>query len=259
MAKLHELNAIKPNLSTQGQKARADLMATFSGKRHLFEASITTFRSNTEGGVETTEEQSEIQSTVADEIKWFNSIFAKYLDVVSAIENGNTTAKADLVAEDSTVLLQGVPATCLLQLEKHLQAVRELAVVVPTLDPAKGYRPDPDKPTGVFKARDITTTRTQKRKEVLVKFPATDKHPAQTEVYDADVAVGTILKQHWSALTTPKVKAEFIGRIDSLIRSVKKALSKANEVDVDFKTTAIGEKLLNYAFAPLFEAKTATK
>jgi hypothetical protein len=50
---------------------------------------------------------------------------------------------------------------------------------IPTLDPAKGFTHDSAKGAHVFKAREVTKTRTQKVQEPLTLAPATDKHPAQ--------------------------------------------------------------------------------
>jgi hypothetical protein len=121
MSKLHELLAVEGNLEGQAHKCRGELMSTFEKKRHHFGEKRVTFTANTEGAQPVTEEQSDIQTTVAKEIEWINGIIAKSVDASHHIDIANCTAKADIVTEDGETILQNVPATALLQLEKRLK------------------------------------------------------------------------------------------------------------------------------------------
>jgi len=250
MPKLHELLAVGTNLDNQAQKTRSDLMATFEKKRHLFEKKLVTFRPNTEGATPITEAQSDIQTTVHKEVEWISAILAKDIDVGHQIDVANTIAKADIVTEDGTMVASGVPATSLLQLEKRLKQVHEMIVAIPTLDPAKGFSVDGSE-KGLYKAREVYKTRTKKDQRPLVLYPATDKHPAQTQLITEDVAVGTIQEQEWSAMTTPAIKSELIERCEILTRAVKAARSRANEIELDVKGNKIGKTLLDFVFKPL--------
>jgi hypothetical protein len=249
MPKMHELLAVNEDLKGQATKTRGDLISTFNNKSHLFRKKVVTFRPNTEGPA-ITESQSDIQTTLAKEIAWVSNFLAKAMDAGYQIDVGNTSAKADLAVEGGPSH-KDVPATYLLQLEKHLVSVRELATAIPTLDPAQGFSVDTASGKGIWKAREVVKDRTKKVKKVLVAAPATDKHPAQVQVYDADEPVGTLLEQEWSALTTPAIKSEVLSRLDTLIQAVKKARSRANAYELDVTTQKIGKSLLDYVFAPL--------
>ncbi len=251
MTKLHELLAVDGNLDGQSTKTQQELKKTFEGKRHLFEEKLVTFTAKEEGAKAITEAQSDIQTTVAQEVAWIVPIIAKSIDASHHIDLANTLARADVITEDGTTVLTGVPATSLLQLEKRLKAIHELAVSIPTLDPAKGFQQDDQRPKGHFKAREISKSRTKKIQRPLEMSPATDKHPAQVQLITEDVAVGTILEQEWSSMITPAVKADIIDRCDILIRAVKKARAKANEQEVDVTSAKIGKKLLEFVFQPL--------
>jgi len=252
MAKLHELLAVESNLSSQANKTRGELIDTFHKKRHLFEEKLVTFQANTEGSTSVTEARSDIQTTVAKEVvDWFGKILAKALDVSHQVDVANTQAQADIVLEDGTVLLKSVPATSLLQLEKRMKEVQELVTALPTLDPAKGFSPDTNKGKGIYQARPVVKTRTQKKPYVLELAPATDKHPRQTQVMTEDVPIGTISEQEWSALTTPVVKSEILDRCDILIRAIRKARAKANETELATDGNRVGRQLLDYIFKPL--------
>jgi hypothetical protein len=246
--KLHELLAVETGLENQANKTRTDLVNTFDKKRHLFEEKRTVFTPLGEGQT-VTEAQSDIQSTVAKELEWLQPYLSKALDASYQVSEANTIARADVVLEDEkgTVLLQNVPATSLLELEKRLSELSALVAAIPTLDPAKGFTPDAQRGIGFFKARDVRKTRSKKEKVVLIKYAATVEHPAQTELIDKDVPVGTIEEQEWSGLMTPAQKSELINRVEIVSRAVRRARSRANEAEIN-KEAKIGAKLLGYIF-----------
>ncbi len=250
MAKLHELLAVQSDLNGQSTKLRTELASTFLKKRHLFEETRKTFRADGEGVAPVVEEQKDIQTTVVDELLWIKPHLAKSLDVAYQVDIANTTAAADIITEDEETLLKSIPATTLLQLEKRIVEWKDLIDSIPTLDPAKGFKKDPDHAkTGVYKAREVVKPRTKKTKEVLVKAPATDKFAAQVELLDVDKPIGTTLDQEWSSLLTPALKSELLDRVETLLRAVKKARATANEEAVDTKKK-IGITLLDYVFKP---------
>ncbi len=243
MPKLHELLAVHTALENQATKVRSELTDTFSKKRHLFEEKRVTFTPTGEGN-SITESQSDIQSSVDDELEWITNHLVKALDASHQIAEANTMARADIVLEDDTVLVKDVPATALLELEKRVAEIQALIVAVPTLDPAKGFTLDANR-KNIFVAREVRKQRTRKEKKVFIKYEATKEHPAQTELLDQDVVVGTIQEQEWSGLITPAQKADLIDRVEILARAVRRARSRANDVEIN-STKKIGAKLLSY-------------
>lgn len=247
MTKLHELLAVEGNLKGQADKTRTDQASTYDKKRHLFEKKLVTFTPNTEGAQTVTETQSDIQTTVRKELSLLQPILAKAIDASNQVAEANTKARADVIDENGVVILTNVPATSLLELEKRLAEVHSLVSVIPTLDPAKGFELDKTLGDGYYKARSVLKQRTKKAKKVLVKYEATDKHPAQTETYDEDVPVGQVQEQEWSGLITPAEKSELLNKVDTLSRAVRRARSRANDVEVD-TSKKIGNDLLKYIF-----------
>lgn len=243
--KLFEYLVIREQLKQQTRKLTTDLMGTFEKKRHLFEEKRKTYTPLAEGAAPMTEEQSDIQTTVEKELKWLFAHWAKSIDVARQVEEGNTAARADVVLDSGTTLLTAVPATALLELAQRADEIQALIQSVPTLDPSKAFREDPEKGAGIFKARDITKTRTQKKQQHIVVVPPTDHHPAQVAVTSEDVPVGTLLEMEWSGLITPSRKADMLARIEEIRRAIKQALQRANAVDVTFEPTA-GEAIFNY-------------
>lgn len=247
MPKLHELLAVESALENQATKCRGDLVDTFAKKRHLFEEKRVTFIPSAEGAQAETETQSDIQTTVAAELKWIEGILVKSLDASFQVAVANTMAKADIRLEDGTLVMSGVPATALLELEKRIAEVKLLVEAIPTLDPAKGFSVDAARADGIYKAREVTKTRTRKSKKLYVKYEATKEHPAQTELVDEDQPVGKLQEQEWSGLITPAQKTELISRVEILAWGVRAARSRANDVDVDVNAK-IGGALLKYVF-----------
>jgi len=254
MAKLHELLAVNASLENQATKTRLELQGTFEKKRHLFGSKTVTFTPlNSEDGGAVTEDQSEIQTTVQKEVAWLSTFIVKAIDAGHQIDTANTLATASVILEDGAVLLLQIPATSLLQLEKRLKEVHEFIMAIPTLDPAKGFSQDSAREAGVYKAREVTKTRTKKTLKVLTMAPATDKHPAQCKEYTEDVPIGSVLEQEWSSLITPALKADLLERCENITRAVKQARARANELDLNVKDHKIGKVLLDSIFQPLFQ------
>jgi len=247
MSKLHELLAVESSLETQALKCRSDLANTFEKKRHLFEEGITTFTANTGDAQPFEEAKSTLQSTVAKELGWLQPFIIKSLDASYQVAEANTLARADVLLDDGTVLLTGLPATALLELEKRIAEIHGLIGAIPTLDPAKGFVVDTQRGEDIFKAREIRTVRTKKAFVPLVLAAATKEHPAQVKEGFEDQPIGTIVKQEWSGLMTPADKADLLAKCEEVSRAVRSARSRANEQVVD-STKKIGAKLLGHIF-----------
>jgi Asp-tRNA(Asn)/Glu-tRNA(Gln) amidotransferase C subunit len=248
MPKLHELLAVDGNLKAQADKTRSELMGTFEKKTHLFTEKITTFKPFEENAATTVEGQLDIQTTVTKELKWISEFITKSLDISYQVAEANTIARADVVMEDGTVLLSQLPATSLLELEKRAKELHDFVAAIPTLDPAKGFRLDPDKGDGIFRAREDRKTRTKKMNKVLTLAPPTDKHPAQVQLVTEDVPVGEITVMEWSGLITTAAKGDMLSRVEDFTRAVKKARSRANEVEIARSDNKIGAKIIGYIF-----------
>lgn len=247
MSKLHELLAVEGQLKGQAQVTRTELAGTFKNKRHLFEKKVVTFLSSDEGSTAVTETQSDLQSTIPDELKWIAGIWTKALDVSYNVAEANMSARADVVMEDGTVILKGVPATALLELEKRAGEIQELVSSIPTLDPAKGFSLDTDQGKSIYKAREVTKTRTKKSPRVITLATATVEHPAQAQLINEDVPVGTVTEREWSSLITPAQKGDMLERAEALRRAIKQARQRANDFQLE-KMGNCGDVVFNFVF-----------
>lgn len=248
MPKLHELLAVDGSLKAQADKTRSELMATFEKKTHLFTEKTVSYKPFGENEATVVEGQLDLQTTVPKELKWISEFLIKSLDVAYQVAEANTVARADIVLENGVTLLSQIPATSILELEKRAKELHDFVVSIPTLDPAKGFRLDADKGSDVFKAREDKKTRTKKTNKVLTLAPPTDKHPAQVQVVVEDVPVGEITTLEWSGLITTATKGDMLSRVEMLTRALKKARSRANEVEISNSDKKIGAEIVSFVF-----------
>src|SRR5687767_11021378 len=109
--KLHEHLGAQSQVFTQAEKVRKELGNTFEKKRHLFGESLVQYTPDGEGEQPRTESQSMLQSTIGSELKWLSNILVKAYDSEATIDEGNMTSRGDVVLDNGTKLLEGIPAT----------------------------------------------------------------------------------------------------------------------------------------------------
>ena len=74
----------------------------------------------------------------------------------------------------------------------------------------------------------IQSLKSKKVPKVLVKYEATDKHPAQTELIHEDQTVGIWTTTKLSGAISSKMKSEILARYDKWELAVKDARQRAN-------------------------------
>src|SRR5205085_6584154 len=131
-----------------------------------------------EGGEPQPEERKLVQVKVNELINRVQRDLNDMFDVVATQDWSNCQARADVVV-DGRKLLEGVPVTHLLFLEKQLVDIRTFVETLPTLDAAEEweYKPEFDS----FVSKPSRSNRTKKVPKTHVKYEATKEHPAQVE------------------------------------------------------------------------------
>lgn len=243
MGKLHEILAVETDLKANADKLLKETLHTFTNKAGHFESSDVRFVPDAETTASEAPEIKPMVDTVRDKIKYTAKSYTRYIDSVFQKESANQKAKADLTLEDNTVLVTGVPATVLLGLESKLKEVRAMYETAPTISPGENWEEDASAGKGIRKAVS-ERVRTAKITEPLVLVQPTKEHPAQVQMVSKDSRIGKVTTTKKTSLFTPGEKAEVLGRVDSLIRSVKKARMRANDTVVDNVT--IGQKLFDF-------------
>jgi len=247
MGKLHELLAVEPDLKGAAEKIIKETVNTFTKKEHHFIGRHKSYQPKDEEGDTFAPETQEMVTTVPKKLDHTQSVVAKYLDAVAQKELTNTAASAILEVDGKALVDAPLPATLLLALEGRLKQLREAYNAMPTLDPSETWHWDGD--TQTYEAEPKQTYKSKKVYRNHTKAPATDKHPAQVEVYTEDERIGTWTEKKWSGMVTPAEKAEVLARIDKLAQSVKRARQRANDAEV--KLVEVGDALFDFINAPL--------
>lgn len=162
-----------------------------------------------------------------------------YLDLLYRKEHANTVARATVRVGDKT-LLEDVPVGALLMLEGRLADLRKLYAEIVVLDPAKDWR---ESDVQQFESQEVKRI-TMKVQRPLVMYPATDAHPAQTQLITEDKQVGLKTTTFYSGAVRQSQKDEWIHRIDQLLAAVKEARSRANTQEVGKQEVA--EQLFDF-------------
>jgi hypothetical protein len=189
-------------------------------------------------------ESKQVQVRVDDLISDVSVAMTRMLDVVATQDWANTTARADLVV-DGLVLLQDVPVTYLMWLEKQVVNLRTFISKLPVLDVAEEWAYDADTHSYATPATESTRTKKVPRNHVI--SPASDKHPAQVTVYNEDVVAGYWKTIRFSGAIPGARLFELTARVERLLDGVRFARERANLVPV--KDIKAGDPILTYLFA----------
>ena len=239
---LHQVLAAEGDLQEATKKVMSEATKTF-GRRELFQGEIKTLTMFDESK-KAEEERTEtvITTTVHQKLNWVWGFISQYWNCFATKEKSNQLAKADVII-DGEILLENVPATVLLGLESRLFHVRNMYDAIPTL--TTGVKWDKTEEEGVYQlALPEEKTKTQKVPKTLVKYAATDKHAAQTEVYYEDAVIGKYKTITRSGAITVAEKARLIGNIDKLIQAIKDARARANMTEIS--KMEIGDKISSF-------------
>jgi len=185
-----------------------------------------------------------VQLKAADAIEHTVKVLTEAFDITATKEWGNTIARADIIV-DGKLLLADVPVGVLLFLEHQLDDLTTFIGSLPTLDPAESWTYDENQ--ACFATAPATTQRTRKTPTVITKAEPTQFHPAQTEIFMEDKAIGqfTVVKRS-GALTATRVNV-LKDRVTKLRIAVKFAREEANTIEVENRH--IGATILNNLFA----------
>jgi len=200
-----------------------------------------TYQPKDEEGDTKPPESTRVQVRTVELVNEFARHMTELFDVTATLDWGNTVAKADIEV-DGQVISQGVPVTYLMFLEKQLVDVGTFLKKLKTLDPAEDW--SWDEANGWWKSAAVQRTATKNVRRNHVKAPATDRHPAQVEVYTEDVPIGTWTTVKFSGAIPERARAAMVEKVHKLQDAVKHAREKANTTDVP--QVQVGEAIFRY-------------
>jgi hypothetical protein len=164
-------------------------------------------------------------------------------DVVATQDTANCDAKADVIV-DGRPILEGVPVTHLLFLEKQLNDIASIVNHIPILDTAYEWTYDTNK--GCYVTEPQEQFRTSKEQDAVKIFEPTEHQPGQYEILTKDVIVGKYNTTYLSGAMPSDEKKNIMYRVVKLQEAVKTAREEANTMAV--KDVSEGEKIFEYLF-----------
>lgn len=241
--KLSQVLAVEKNVKANEQRVVTDIYHALK-RTGVTDGFIKIYTPNDDEGEQLEPQKKTIQLNTKEALREASEAFRELFDVVATKEWGNyNNATAPLIV-DGEKLIDEAPATFYLYLEKRLKDIRALIEAVPTLDPSEQWEWDEE--NGIFRSHKTVTDRTKKVQKPIVLYPATEQHPAQTQLVSEDVSVGKWTTEKLSSALPPSEKKGLLRRCDKLIRAVKQAREEANSVTVESKE--VGEAIVNYIF-----------
>ena len=231
----------------KGVKARAH--ADFTAAHHqlqktaLLSGISRTYKPKDEEGEQLPPESTRVQVRAAEVMSDVRRALTRLFDVILTKDAANGDAKADIVVEGNTIATD-VPVTYLLFLEKQLVDLHTFVKKLPVLDAAESWVLDAS--ADCWATEPVQTARTKKIPRNHVKAEATEKHPAQVEVYHEDIVVGYWKTVKFSGALPAKRVNELLDRIDKLTHAVKFAREEANNAQVEEQK--VGRTVLQYLF-----------
>jgi hypothetical protein len=204
-------------------------------KAALYDGRARTYKPVDDEGEIFPPESQRVQIRSQDVLRQIQDTLSEYFDIVFTKDSSNLEAIAE-VRVDGKVILERVPVTHLLFLEKQLTDLRTMVGRMPVLDHAETWVWDDGQ--SAFRTDPVKSAKTKKIPRNHVKAEATEHHPAQVEVYHEDVVVGYWTNIKYSGALAQTRKDQLIDRIEKLQRAVKMAREHANSIEVERKQTA---------------------
>lgn len=186
MTKLNQIIAVEKGVKSAALRELAETQNLLQ-KPSLLAGITRTYQPKDEEGEQLPPEATRVQVKSEEVLRQTAATLTRLFDVTATKDWANRTAAADVVVDGETIL-DDVPVPYLLFLEKQLADLLTFVKRLPVLDAAEawGFDDSPD----TWRTEPVRTIRTKKVPRNHVKAEATDKHPAQVEVYYEDIAVG---------------------------------------------------------------------
>lgn len=242
MTKLNQIIAIEKGVKSKAGRDFTDLHRDVT-KTALLNGISRTYQPKDDEGDTLPSESTLVQVKAEDILTKVSESLTNLFDVTLTKEIANAEATANVIV-GSKVVIPDAPVTYLLFLEKQLTDIHTFVTKLPVLDPAESWTKDASSNT--FATGVTQTVRTKKVPKNWVKAEATDKHPAQVEIFHEDVIVGTWSTKKFSGALPAERVQELTSRVEALQTAVKFAREEANSKEIT--DSYIGSQVFDYLF-----------
>ena len=240
-ATLNQVLAIEKGVKSRTQSAVTGAYHKLQ-KQVLLNGLFKTYNPLDENGVQLPPERQRVQVVAPDVLKDVRKALTELFDVTAQKDYANCSARTTLAVGNT--VLENVPVTYLLFLEKQLTDLRTLVGKIPVLDSAEDW--SFDEATGVFKSAAVKTTRTAKVAKPIVLYGATEEHPAQTQLVTIDEVVGNWTTVKQSGALPVRAREQLLDKLQRLIEATKFSRETANSIEAPEQK--IGETVFSYLF-----------
>lgn len=242
VAKLNQIIAVEKGVKSKSFQELTEAHHAVQ-KPALLSGISRTYQPKDEEGEQLPPESTKVQVRTEEVLRQISGTLTKLFDVTLTKDATNSTAKANVVIDDQT-LLTDVPVSYLLFLEKQLTDLHTFVKKLPVLDAAESWVFNDS--ADCWSTEPVRTIRTKKVPRNHVKAEATEKHPAQVEVYYEDVSIGYWTTVKFSGALPAKRISELLDRVEKLQHAVKFAREEANNTEVVDRK--VGDKVFGYLF-----------
>ena len=242
MTKLNQIIAVEKGVKSGSLRDLTDAHHALQ-KPALLAGISRTYQPKDEEGEVLPPESTRVQVKTEDVLRTTATVLTRLFDVTATKDWANCVAKADIVVDGRT-LLSDVPVSYLLFLEKQLTDLHTFVKKLPVLDAAEHW--SFEESADYWRTEQVRTIRTKKVPRNHVKAEATEKHPAQVEVYYEDIPVGYWTTVKFSGALPARRVNELLERVEALQDAVKFAREEANGTAVTDQH--VGEAVFGYLF-----------
>lgn len=191
----------------------------------LFNGVTKTYTARNEDELGEPPQTSRVRYRVSDVLDQVRDLASQQLNVEATVDAANCVAKGTVYVGDEEVL-KDVPVTTLLTLEKELTQLSAFLSSLPVLD--ESYEWKMDESASLYKTEAIVRNSTRKVQKPLVLAPATEKHPAQTQLITTDEVVGLWETVNASGAIRLQDRNRMVKRCNQLVDAIKVAREEAN-------------------------------
>lgn len=189
-------------------------------------------------------ETKRVEMVVKDAIAAIATDMVAAFDACLTQDVGNTAAKANIKLDGLD--LQDIPSTYLLFLEKRMIDLLTFVEKLPTLEPDTNWIPTGN---GQYRSDISHSVKTAKEVVPVVKYPATQEHPAQTEMVTKDVVICRVETTVLNGALPIEVKENLRRRCIMLREAINAARAEANALKVEQRQ--VGQKIFDFIFGDL--------
>lgn len=243
MTKLNQIIAVEKGLKASANRKFTDIHRETT-KTPLLSGIARTYQPKDDDGDQLPSESTLVQTNIEDLLTEAADTLTELFDVTLTKEVANQKAKANVVVDGKTIV-KDAPVSYLLFLEKQLIDLQKFVSSLPVLDPAERWSKDSN--ANAWATEPTRTVRSKKVPRNHVKAEATDRHPAQVELFHEDVIVGTWTTVKYSGAIEKSRANELSDRVSKLLTAVKFAREEANSADISDEKT--GSEVFDYLFA----------